>query len=130
VNDDYGYIYIQLYREYYFPGSTVKGVILLDLFNPIRNKTLTIRVKGKEYPGKFSQQIVKRFMKEPESFVVKSTTNLGVSSDAPEDLEKGKTSKTEDKAIVKKGVSDLFIANEKINVSMLGSAIHMQSKRG
>lgn len=40
------------YRQFYFPGQTVRGFAIVDLFNSIKSNKLIIRVKGKEIPGK------------------------------------------------------------------------------
>ena len=50
----HGYIQLFLYRPYYFPGQTVRGFAIIDLFNDINSNKIYIWVKGKEKPGKHS----------------------------------------------------------------------------
>ena len=59
INSKLGYIYIHLNRPYYFPGQTVRGYVILDLFNPIPKKKLMLSVAGKERPGKHALKITK-----------------------------------------------------------------------
>ena len=59
-----------MYKQYYFPGQNVRGCAIIDLFNPISSKALIMRVKGKEYPGKFISKIAKRLNISPESFKI------------------------------------------------------------
>ena len=64
----HGYIQLFLYRQYYFPGQTVRGFAIIDLFNDINSNKIHIRVKGKEKPGKHSEEISRRFLQQPENF--------------------------------------------------------------
>ncbi|CDW87434.1 UNKNOWN [Stylonychia lemnae] len=68
IHSRYGYICIFLYKDYYFPGQTVRGFALIDLFNPIQSNKIMIRVKGKEIPGKHGLKISKKLKEDPESF--------------------------------------------------------------
>lgn len=52
VDSRYGYACVMLYRPFYFPGQTVRGLAFFDLFNDIPAKDVMIRVKGREVPGK------------------------------------------------------------------------------
>lgn len=50
----HGYIQVFLYRDYYFPGQTVRGFAIIDLFNTLNSNKIFVRVKGMEKPGKHS----------------------------------------------------------------------------
>ncbi len=65
MDDSMGYIMITLNRPYFFSGQTVRGSIIIDAFNSIREGTVMFRVKGKEYPGKNAKEVVKRFLNKP-----------------------------------------------------------------
>jgi len=60
VNSNYGYASIYLFRPYYFPGQTVRGFAIFDLFNDFPTKNVMIRVRGREVPGKFGEDIAKK----------------------------------------------------------------------
>ena len=64
---------MQTFRPYYFPGQTVRGEAIIDLFNPIKKKSVIIRVKGKELPGKYGSSIAKRMVNKPDTFKRTST---------------------------------------------------------
>ncbi len=68
---DYGYMSILFNKQHYFPGQKVRGYVILDVFNPFASSELRIRLKGKEYPGKFSQNISKILEKNPETFTMR-----------------------------------------------------------
>eukprot|EP00347_Sterkiella_histriomuscorum_P014673 403359986 len=69
VNSKHGYIQCFFYRQFYFPGQTVRGFALIDLFNPINSNKVIIRVRGKEIPGKHANQISQKLKKDPDSFM-------------------------------------------------------------
>ena len=54
MNEKYGFIFVEFYKDYYFPGHVVRGHVIVDLFNPIKNKNFVIRLVGKEYLGKYT----------------------------------------------------------------------------
>ena len=55
-------------KPYYFPGQTVRGYAIIDIFNALNNKSLILRVKGKENIGKFTPKIFKSLVNYPETF--------------------------------------------------------------
>ena len=71
VSNRYGYVCNFLYRPYYFPGQTVRGYAIIDLFNDIAASPIIIRIKGKEVPGKHGVAISRTLIKEPSAFKVK-----------------------------------------------------------
>lgn len=68
ANANYGYSYISFYKDYYFPGQTVRGYAMINLFNDLPSKKILIRVKGKEIPGKHSREIKRKLIKDPDGF--------------------------------------------------------------
>eukprot|EP00347_Sterkiella_histriomuscorum_P006308 403353261 len=70
----YGYSYLHFYKNYYFPGQTVRGYFYLDLFNDVNSpnsqaQSIVFKIKGKEFPGKHSRAIKKKLRQDPESFI-------------------------------------------------------------
>lgn len=59
VDDRQGYIYIHLYKPFYFPGEIVRGSIIIDLFNPLPKKVDEIKLKfyGYENVGKHTENV-------------------------------------------------------------------------
>jgi hypothetical protein len=53
VNDKYGYIYIHIYKPFYFPGEIIRGSIIIDLFNPLTKSfnEIKLRFSGREMVG-------------------------------------------------------------------------------
>jgi len=75
VNNKYGYICVFLSREFYFPGQTVRGFALIDLFHDIPTRDIMIRVKGREIPAKHGEKIAKKLINEPDLFHMESISN-------------------------------------------------------
>ncbi len=75
VNNKYGYICVFLSREFYFPGQTVRGFALIDLFHEVPSKDIMIRVKGREIPAKHGEKITKKLISDPDLFHVESISN-------------------------------------------------------
>ena len=75
VNIKYGYICVFLSREFYFPGQTVRGFALIDLFHDIPTRDIMIRVKGREIPAKHGEKIAKKLINEPDLFHMESISN-------------------------------------------------------
>ena len=68
VDSRYGYVCIFLYRPFYFPGQTVRGFALIDLFNDLPSREIMIRVKGREVPGKYGPRITRKMRERPDQF--------------------------------------------------------------
>lgn len=53
VNEKYGYIFIHVYKPFYFPGEIIRGSIIIDLFNPLPKDVKEIKLKfcGREMVG-------------------------------------------------------------------------------
>ncbi|CDW85973.1 UNKNOWN [Stylonychia lemnae] len=75
VDKNHGYSFIQLQRDYYFPGQVVRGYALLNFFTDISAKTINIRVKGQEIPGKYSSEIKSKIKNDLEGFKDEFMTN-------------------------------------------------------
>ena len=74
VNNKYGYICVFLTRDFYFPGQTVRGFALIDIFHDIPSRDVMIRVKGREIPAKHGEKITKKLMNEPDLFHMESAS--------------------------------------------------------
>jgi hypothetical protein len=59
VDEKYGYIQVNTFKDYYFPGQIVRGYAVLTAFNELREKTLQLRVRGVEMPGNYVDEIGK-----------------------------------------------------------------------
>lgn len=57
--DKYGYIYVHVYKPFYFPGEIIRGSIILDLFNPLPKKynEIKLRFYGFENVGKHYENV-------------------------------------------------------------------------
>ena len=77
MNQKFGYIYIHTYKPFYFPGETVRGSIVIDLFNnlPKNYKKFKIRFSGREHVGKKSYDKVNKSLKTQQKI-----TSLNMSS--------------------------------------------------
>lgn len=75
MNQKFGFIYIHTYKPFYFPGETVRGSIVMDLFNtlPKNYKKIKIRFSGREHVGKKSYDKVNKSLKTLQKI---STLNL------------------------------------------------------
>ena len=62
---EYGYIYVHIYKPFYFPGEIIRGSIILDIFNdlPKKCKKIMLRFKGGEDVGKHYEKVKKEMMR-------------------------------------------------------------------
>lgn len=80
VDDKQGYMYIHLYKPFYFPGEIVRGSIIIDLFNPLPKKNNEIKLKfyGYENVGKHNDNV--RDVLKKQRSIKASKTSVGNSS--------------------------------------------------
>jgi len=52
---------VHAYKPFYFPGETVRGSIIIDLFNnlPRNFKQIMLRVTGREHVGRHLEKVIK-----------------------------------------------------------------------
>ena len=58
-DEKYGFIQVNTFKDYYFPGQIVRGYAVLTVFNELKEKSLILKVRGFEMPGNYVDDIGK-----------------------------------------------------------------------
>ena len=58
-DERYGFMQVNTFKDYYFPGQIVRGYAVLTAFNELKEKALHLKVHGVEIPGTYTNDIEK-----------------------------------------------------------------------
>ena len=93
MNQKYGYVTIETYKPFYFPGEIVRGFILLDIFNdlPSHFKQVNVSFTGREMVGKHYKEVKQSLEQQSKAqhllntSLQKKGTTLGVDKEETKD---------------------------------------------
>lgn len=80
VHQKYGYMLIHTYKPFYFPGETIRGSIVLDIFNtlPKKSQKIFLRFTGQESVGQFHDEVNEMLQKQRRSSMVMRMSQISI----------------------------------------------------